>query len=58
MVLLLEENVMVQHLLLLTFLADLIVVDFGVALVDELLEHHGGHVESVSSPMVQRLLDD
>ena len=50
--LLLEQNVVLQHVLLLTLLAHLLIVDVNVAVGDELLEHHSSHVETMSFPVI------
>ena len=50
--LLLEQDVVLQHILLLALLTHLLIVDVNVAVGDELLEHHSGHVETMSFPVI------
>lgn len=44
--------------MLLTLPASLLIVDVNVAVVDEPFEHHSGHMESMSSPVVEGLPND
>ena len=57
MLLFLEQDVVIKHILLLLLLVQLVVVDANVALVHELFEHHGSHVEGMSLPVINSPLN-